>query len=412
MDYIKTGFSKLGITIDQRRVRMMHDLAIRFRLRNENVLVFNGMELGVHPIAFKTSDRTALFAIFDIEESDVRAIIRATPSINKAHNVESDAFNLFCFWLIHLGYVYLDDDRVREGFQMSVLQYFHYKIFTSVVKNSFRHGANPGIMQATINSLMKKSDIVKLESWGAVIDDRCTKTLSKDGLFYNDLKRGSPDDRFIYAVTGTQTAIRNKIVLFAKAYYDAYSNGDKVSTTSMIAEDSEGEKIIAQTASVVESVQAQLVADVVSLPAWLDESVIANVAATFSALTTNMLQTALSQFSEEAVFQMSSRKFDVVKIQGNVTYYLGIRALLTEIVRSSLRFCRIKNINPANKVASFTALKHVYTSSRTQERDILDVKESMGKLIETMRIDYSDTAKSALRLAIIQYILIRMFQKM
>lgn len=137
MDYIKTEFSKLGIVLDRNKVRQMHELAVRFRLRGENVLVFNGMELGVHQIAFKTSDRVALFALFNIEESDVKTRIRSIPTINKAHNVESDPFNLFCFWLMHLAYVYLDDERLRDGFLMSVAQYFHYKIFTSVVKNSF-----------------------------------------------------------------------------------------------------------------------------------------------------------------------------------------------------------------------------------------------------------------------------------
>ena len=412
MDYIKTAFSTLGVVIDRNKVRQMHDLAIRFRLRNENVLVFNGMELGVHQIAFKTTDRVALFALFGIEESDVRDLIRKIPTINKAHNVESDAFNLFCFWLLHLGFVYLDDERVREGFLLSVMQYFHYKIFCSVVKNSFRHGANPGIMQATINGLMRKSDIVKLESWGAVIDDRCEKTIAQNGLFYRDLKNASPDDRFIYAVTGTQTAIRNKIVLFAKAYYQAYSDGDRVGNMSMIAEDSEGEKIIAQTASVIDSVRMDLISDVVSLPAWLDDDDILLIAKTFSAITTQMLQTTLSQFSQEAVFQMSARKFDIVETHGKSTLYLGIRAFLTEIVRSSLRFCRIKKLNTANKVECFTALKHVYTSSRTLDQDILDIKDTMTKLIDRMHINYNDTAKAALRLAVIQYIILRMFRKL
>lgn len=414
MEYIQPAFNSLGIVVDRAKIRAVQSMVLHFRLRDTNLLTLNGMLLACDPIAFKTQDRSALFHIFGIEERDVANLIKKIPTIDRSHNVESDPFNLLCFWLIHLGYVYLDDARIRHDFQMAICQYYHYKLFTSIVNNSFRHGANRGIMQATINSLTKKSDIVRYESWGALIDAHCEKFLEDTGENGRGLEKASPDELVKRWITGTQTALRNKIVLIAKTYYEAHKNGDTIGYSSSVSEDAEGEKIIAQTASVVDSVMLEMVRDVTVLNMWLDDTDIALVANNYSALTPKMLKTFLSLFSEEAVHQMSSRTFDLVKSKKGSpdVLYVGIRAFLFEIVRSSLRFCRLKKLNPAQKATCTTALRDVYASSRNTDVDILNIKNSMAHLISTFRVEYNETAMSAMKLAMIQYIILRVFRKL
>lgn len=414
MNYIKQAFDTLGITLDRNRIRQMQTMEIHFRLRGTNILTFNGMLLGVHPIAFKTPDRNAFFSIFGIEEKQVSDLIRKIPTIDRSHNVESDPFNLFAFWLMHSAFLYIEDPRVRHNFQMSVCKYYHYKLFTSIVNNLFRVGAIEGVMQAVINNLTNKSDITRYESWGNVIDDRCTKILDPESKYYKPMQLATPDEAFKRLLSGSQTSLRNKMVIVAQKYYEAYNNGDRVGYASSTSEDADGEKIIAQTASVIDSTMADLVSDVLTLNTWLNETDIKLVAGSYSALTPNMLRLMLTQFSEEAVYQMSKRTFDktITKRGEKGTLYVGIRALLFEMVRSSIRFCVFKGINPARKAECLDALRSVYSSSRNLDQDIIDIKNSVTVIIREMRLDYSETAVLALRLALVQYILVRMYRKL
>lgn len=410
---IAEAFGELGITIQRPQILQMEKVCTYFTLKKTHPLTLHGIALGVDPIAFMTSDYDALFDIFGLSAKTIEKLVYEIPAIDRNFAVISDPFNLFSMWLVHLAPIYIKDKRICHNFQMQVLRYYHYKIFTSVVNNSFRHGTNPGIMAATIARLTRKSDIIRYESWYTLIDTHCEKILDPQDRFYHTVITATPDDAFLRVIGESQTALRAKIVTFAQAYYEAYSAGDSVGSVSSVSTNDEGEKILIQTASVIESASQSMVSEILNPNTFVHDIAIHDIVTYGSdAVSARMLKTALLKINETAVLQAASRTFDQVKTDKEGTLYIGVRVLVMEILRSMVRLCRSRRVNMGNHQLVFKTMRDVYQSSRSQDTDILDIKRSVEHLIDPLNITSNDASKSALRLCVIYYILYRTILKM
>ena len=409
---IASGFGELSIAITDSQIVAIERMVIHWGLRRTNPLTLDGMFLGVDPIAFTTSDTNALFDVFHLHSSDVEKVIRTIPSIDRSFNVISDPFNLLIFWLCHLAPIYIKDIKVCHEFQMNLLRLWHYKIFCSVVNNSFKHGVNRGVMEATINTLTRKSDIVRLESWRRLIDSHCEKILDPTDRFLKYIITASPDDMFLRAISENQTALRSKIVTIARAYYEVHASGDRVGSNSSVAENAEGEKIIAQAASIIDSATAALVSEVLNPNMFINDTSVRDVANLFTTISDRMLKTTLLKINEVAVLQTGSRTFDKVSKSPEGMIYIGVRSLIVEIIRSMVSICREKRVNMGVHAEVFKTMRDIYTASRNTNEDILTVKRSIGHLIDPFNITSNPASQSTLRLAVIYYIILRAILKL
>ena len=413
METIASKFGELGVTIDNKKIQSMEKLAVHFVLRDMHPATFNGMYLGVDPVVFKPSDRNALFDVFGIHESDLAKKIREIPSIDRDRKVQSDPFNLLSLWIVHLAFVYIKNETVRHEFMMNVLRYYHYKLFTSIVNNMFRHGANRGVMEATIaHRLTLKSDIVRFESWRDLIDSHCEKIINVQDRYYKAVVSARPDEAFLSVISESQTALRQKIRTFASAYYDAHESGATIGSRSSIAENADGEKIIAQTASVVDSVRSTMVAEILNPNLFINETDVKLVAKEFSTINYRWLKIALLKVNETAAIQAASRKFDKVQVTRSETIYIGVRTLVEEIIKSVVSTCRLKRVSLSNHAEVFDTMRKTYTASRIQDPTIVNVKRSIAHLIDPFNITTNEASKSALRLGVIYYIIYRTIAKM
>lgn len=412
MASISENFGNLGISISHAQIVAVERLAVHFVLRGTHPLTFDGPYIGVHPVAFTTADYNALFDVFGLRKQDVEAKVRMTPSINRNFAVTSDPYNLLSMWLVHLAPIYIKDKKVCYDFQSNILRLWLYKIFCSVVNHSFRHGTNEGIMIATVSELSRKSDIIQYESWKRLIDSHVTKILDPKDRFYSTIVDGSPDEAFLRVVSESQTALRAKLVTFAQAYYEAYQSGNSVGSRSAVAENADGEKIVAQTASVIESATQSMVSDILNPHMFVHDISVQDVADMFSTISPRMLKTTLLKINETAVLQLSSRSFDKVSTGKEGVTYLGVRALVLEIARSTIRMCRTRRVNMGNRVLVFNTMKDAYRSSRNLDPDVINIKRSVGVLIDPFNITSNEASQSALRLAVIYYLIYRLIQKM
>jgi hypothetical protein len=412
MSTISEKFGDMGITISRQQIINVEKLAVGFVLRKTHPLTLDGPYLGVHPIAWLPSDTNALFDLFEIRKQDIELKIRDIPSIDRNFVVTSDPFNLLSMWLVHLAPIYIKDKKACYAFQTHILQLFLYKIFCSVVNNSFRHGANEGIMIATVASLSRKSDIVRYESWRRLIDSHVEKILDSNDRFYKTIVDGSPDDMFLRVISESQTSLRAKIVTFAQSYYEAHSTGNSVGSKSAVGQNGDGEKIVAQTASVIESATAAMTAELLNQHMFVHDISVDDVQKMHSTISARMLKTALLKINETAVLQTSARTFDKVQTGKDGTLYIGVRVLVIEIIRSMIRICRERRINMGNQVQVFTEMRNVYTSSRNTDPDIIAIKRSVANLVDSFNITSNDASRSTLRLAVIYYLIYRTMQKM
>jgi hypothetical protein len=413
MTAITEGFGALGISINNNHILKMKELVVRFTIRGSNPLTLHGNTLGVHPIVFKDSDRDALFDIFGVDYAHFKNTIKGIHTIDKTRNVQSDPFNLLCFWLIYLAPIFIKNERIRHGFMMDVLRYFNFKIFTSVVNNSFPHGANEGVMEATVMSLNKKWDIIKYKTWSGLIESHCEKFLDQhDRRLSTPVFELSSDEKFLNVVAEMQGMLRQKIVTFAQNYYATHAEGTSLKSKSSVGTGEDGEKIVAQQASVIESASAAMISELLNLSMFINDSRIDDVSRQVSSISSRMLKSALMELNRIAVIQASSKKFDLTEKAPVGINYIGVRVLLLVIIKTMLRHCQQKKVNPANHAAVFSTMQAAYTSSRIMDQDIADIKRSVGLIIDHLGITSNEASKASLRLGVIYYIIYRTLEKM
>ena len=136
-----------------------------FETKGENGTALNSPLLGVVPIYFTGVDRQILFSLCGVEESVVTNAIRRVEYIQPSWVVLNDAYNQLVIWLCHrILTSKLGNAQIETGL-MALLKLLHYKFFTSIVFHSYRYGADRATMEATINSLSNKYDVVTYKTW-------------------------------------------------------------------------------------------------------------------------------------------------------------------------------------------------------------------------------------------------------
>jgi hypothetical protein len=275
------------------------------------------------------------------------------------------------------------------------------------VNNSFKHGANPAIAEATLLQLTKKSDVIRLGNWNAVIESHIEKILDPNDRFYETIKSGFPDDMFLRVISENQTSLRQKLVTYANTYYEVYKAGDSVGSSSAIAENDDGEKILAQTASVIDSASSAMISELLNVNTFVHDVSINDVAGLFTTISPKMLKLALMRINETAVLQSTSKKFDDTKKDKEGIIFIGVRGLVLEIIRSMIRICRVRRINMGNKAQVFEKMRDAYSASRQLDPDILAIKRSVALLVDSFNITVNQASQSALRLGVIYYIIYR-----
>lgn len=145
---------------------------------------------------------------------------------------------------------------------------------------------------------------------------------------------------------------------------------------------------------------------------FVHEVSVKDVSNLFSNVSASLLKQALLRINAQAVLRMAGRTFDNVTIKKDVTTYVGVRALIVEIIRSTIRICRTKNVNMGNRALVFRTMRDVYSSSRSQDKDVMDIKHSVSVLVDPFNLTVNPASQSALRLAVIYYTIYRLLGKM
>lgn len=402
---IKTCFSDYAIKLTPERVRAVVGSVISFEIERAHALALNTNVLGVHPIAFTPAHYSALFRTFDLSEDRIRADIkRRIPAIRPEWKVVSDPFNLLSIWLLYLSGMYLKGPT-KTAFDMAVSKMLCYKFFTSLVKNFFRHGAKEAYMLATLESLNNRFDIIRYGTWRGVIEAQCADLIAESSPHVDTLKSMVDDAKVIYVLSDMQTRLRQKLRLIANVYYEVEKRGEKIGSRSTTDTDLEGEKTISQMVSQTDSIISRMTVEVANVHRWYDRRLTDVVVARFSALSASHLGMVLELMSARASMQQQSKQTTLTKKQSDgSTIYIGVPLLVSTVVRTIYRYCINNGVDVTNKAKVYTTMQSAFSASRTSDRDILDIKESVGALVSDAQVSQRPATLSSLRLAVVLYI--------
>lgn len=415
--FVKQLFPQLEVVVDKLALRNIQKIIIKFETNPNHALVLNSQSIGVKPISFMPNDRKAFFEALGTDEDIVKEMIDRIPgldiekeSINTDHKVASDPMNLLSVWAIYLIHHSRNlNKNEKELFKFAVAKILNYKFLTSYTHRSFQYDADPDIMLAAVNSLSRKFDIVTLGTWRAVIEDRAAEFIRPGGLHYKTLISMDNDKDIAYAVTDSQTRIRDRVKNVARVYYAMYHAGEAIGNYSSVRE-VDGVKMLTDNVSLFDSMISNMTREVLDEHQFYDKDASILVTNMFTAIEKNdMLRSVIRAFSELASEQYRSGDFDLVKKVGREEIIVGVRALMTNIIQKTYRkliFDDVK-LRPENIVY---ATKNIYSSSRISDPELLQIKNSIVYFLDSIKTSQRDATRASLRIALIVYIMIKTFR--
>lgn len=407
---LRTEFSnipQLNQPITKELIKQLDLYCRSFETKNENSTALNSPLLGVVPIMFTSVDRAILFTILEVDESVLKQAISRVDYIAPSWSVLNDPYNQLVVYLAHRIFISaLPKEQIEVGL-FSLFKLLHYKFFTSIIYNSYKYGADKATMEAVINSLSNKYDIVIHKTWKGVIEDRSRDTYNS--IHVDTLRTYNNDKDICYILTDTQTRIRNKMRLVTEIYYQFKEQGNQIGSYGNV-DFIDGEKLIVSQANIFDTMVHGMIIQCQNPTRLIDTELIQVLCSKFQYVTEDTLRRLLTMFAELGALQAQSNElYGVKKPRNKEEYYTGIGIIVRELIQKTYRQCILDKVNLSSKGAILIKTMNLYTSSRITDEDILKIKRSVYNFVLGCGESIREATNASITIAIIMYIMIRSF---
>lgn len=387
-----------------------------FETKEQHPSALNSPYLGVVPMYFTKNDVAMLFTILGVETHEVELIALESGVTEDDWVVSNDPYNLVVIYMIHR---VLTESKLPEKVQhetaLALLKLLHYKFFTSVVNKSYPYGADEATMAYVVNSMSKKYEIARVESWGALIKERCEQVLDPSSIHYKTFIEFDDDVAIILILSDCQTNLRQKVVRVNQLYYEAKESNSRIATYSSV-DSIDGEKILAQTTEVFDSMNASMQQQILSPTRFLDFELIEVLTSKYREVSSEIMRQVLTKFCEINQAQRADRstkkriKTTDPKSGDRVEIIASLSDLVTIFLQKTYRYCmHSKDVNITSKKSILVKTLNIYTSSQLIDEDILQIKRSFFYIVTKMEVSKRTATIAAISTCLILYILIRSF---
>ena len=400
----------IDIKITPSMANQINRLVLQFELRDEHPLTLNSQMFAVNKFLFTTSDRGLLFNIIGIEEADVSDVIKEIPTINNEFKVISDEFNITCVYLAHLLLESNLENKLKHNTVVNILNYLQYRFMSSAINHYFPHGASYEIMQTVIENLSLKFAVRQSGNWFSVLNERSESLAFDTRAHHATLLDFNDDKDILYLITDTSTRIRSQLKIITAEYYNMREANNFIlshsSTTSI-----NGEKLLREQSSSFSMVGASLFHKILNKSAFVDDHYIKMVQSTVPRLNTSIIKRMLIALSDEAKSQMIDNTTNkIVHKRDGTDIYVGIELLIAKLIQicysESIRSDKV-NIN--SKIAIYNHVKNIITASRSNNYDIMYLKNSIAEFIIRNKISTRESTVSGLVVSLTLYIMLQSF---
>lgn len=399
---------RFNIDITRRMIEQLVKVCTMYEVRDDHVEALNSPMLGVNKIHFFDKDQRAVFDVFNISKEDFAKIV-AQSGLNKEFKVSSDVYNLFTVYMAHCIVKSNLPNAMKDEGCFVLWKLLQYKFFSSLVGHMLPYKPNPDVMQATLDSLSAKFDIVNKETntWKLIMEARARELCDKTNIHWHSVSNFAPDQKIVYVLSDIQTRLRTKIKLVVIEYYKTLEQGKKIGSTSMTTDDLEGEKIVKELAGSLDNMIAVISNKALNANQFIRNDIIKIVSKLVANIRPDMMRSLLMLFSNTAVIQYQKHKQDEIDKTGR--YLVGYHILITEIVQRSYRMCIIDKVNMKSRLAILEKVRNTFRSSRIADQYILRIKDSVEYFVDNSKISNRDSTKASLKIAFILYIILLTF---
>lgn len=385
-----------SLPIDAALVKRLRVYESSFVGRNaDHIEFFGGHLLGVNPVKFLPSDQMRWFdEIIHADELILEDKLLALPSVNRDWKISSNTLNLSAAWLLYAinNAKGMTPEQKHQG-MMDVLLILQYKFFTSLLFHYFRYPAKREVAEATYASLSDKFTLRQVGTWAALFRDRAETILAKDSPHVHTLKSFDDDKGVIYLLNDVQGRIRDVMKNIYAVYDRVHNSGQAIQSTSAVV-DHDGEKILKDKSKNLLMYTRYLNSIITDQNSFIREELVRVIL--------QVMHTAPQSVFEQTLQWMSQhyRQSNYGVIEQVVNETLIHSFAYFDEHRSYVR-------ETPNIEGLLTRLKGVYTSSRSTDPVLMQLRESAEKLVEMATKNTSESTLASVRTALLLYLVAR-----
>lgn len=397
---IKSTFDRVcsGLQINNHLITNLNKIVTEFVNKNKQHIEFFGGNLtGVHVVRFLPADKDKWFnLILECDEEYLRENLHALPTVNPEFNVSSDPLNLSVAWIIHklsrdpkMKY----EDK-RQG-MINALLYLQFKFLTSRLARHFKYPADVEIAEATYAALSKKFAIKEHQTWLGVLKARAEDIISNTSIHYDAIHSMDDDHKVIVMINDIQGRIRDMLKNIYAVFLRIHSEGTRIATTSNTLEHDGVEVLKDKSKGLM--VYTNYIKSVAGDP-------------------NSFIKSELVKIIENICPNAPPKQINV-SLKYISKNYSGkptdeINQLLEATMLHSFSYLSENKNTLSNNIdlpGILIRLRGIYTSSRSSDPELLELRELAEKIIRRAIETKTDSVVASVRTAVLLYIVARAY---
>lgn len=403
---IKAVFNDVckDLKIDIALSKRIEHYRIQFITKNiDHSAFFGGNLTGVYPIRFQDRDNDRWFEeILKVDESLLTDRCHAIidPDFYKT---ASNVMNLSIVWLAHRFYNEKNlSEKVKQDTMVSLFQILQYPVMTSRIMRHWKYPADKGIAEATLAAMSNKYAIKRKGSWNAVLLERAQEianmktSIHRRTIMNMEVDLAETGQTTAYLINDTRNRLRSMIKNIYDLYLQQLAKGNKI-----IGQDShvtlEGEEHLRDISKANEKYRRYLFDIIPERNAFIKEQLVAIIERSVNNLSPRVFESTLEWMSTQYNQRDVKIEIDSVceLIMTHVLSYLGVNKQL---------------FKQSSDLPTFlTHMKGIYTSSRTKEPAILEIRDKLENIVYQATRVKTPNVVTAARTGIWLYIILRVF---
>lgn len=385
------------LDFDKRLAEAIHRYKQGFINRNkEHAAFFGGNLLGVNVVRFVDADKDAWFDnIIQADEELLREHLHALPGINPEWHVSSNVMNLSCAYLVHQFFHSALPAPAKKQAMFDVLLILQFKYISSILYRFFPYPADRAVAEATYAALNMKFILKEKGSWLGLLSHRCEEILSNHSPHYRAISRMDSDKEVVDMLNAIHGALKGYVKNMREVMERIRLTGGKVSSVSSVA-GVDGEEILKDKTRGPVVYTNYLKSILSDRNSFIREELLLVVTKIMPSASYRHLRAALEHLS------------------GN--YFKGEHQKIEKIVNLAMVHAfaylsdnRISLRSNVDLSAMLIRLKGAYTSSRSTDPDLLELRELVEGVIRPAVDSRTEAVVASVRTGVLLYLVSRAY---
>jgi hypothetical protein len=261
-------------------------------------------------------------------------------------------------------------------------------------------------MLLTYSELNNKYDIVKYGTWKKVLEAKAEELLETNNIHYKTFINYNNDEKILYIISDCNTRIRLQLQRFIDAFNEIRKDTQKnYVLTSMTVDSIDGEKLIRHSTNAIDTMINAMVMRILSQEEFINHKYINDLIKQFKNIRTDAFVRILQYIINTAQEQNKTYDLDKIVKTKDGTKFVGIRALVSEFIQKTYRYCINNGVNMNSKKSIYLTVSNIYRSSRIINQELLNIKDSIHDLIIRCSLSIRTATIVSYKICFILYLL-------